>query len=478
MGLPRARSVAHISGAGARVPGAVYFCVLRKFYMNISIVGTGYVGLVSGTCFAEMGNHVWCIDIDADKIWRLNKGEIPIYEPGLEEMVRRNHREGRLEFTSDYAQAVPESDICFIAVGTPPGEDGSADTQYVLAAAKSIAQAMKGYTIVVDKSTVPVGTADKVRAVIKETIAARTDAAGVEFDVVSNPEFLKEGVAVNDFMKPDRVVIGTDSERSKQMMLSLYRQFTENEHPIITTDIKSAEITKYAANAMLATRISFMNEIAKLCDTLGGDVKAVRQGIGSDSRIGMSFLYASCGYGGSCFPKDVKELVSAGRRNGIEMKIASAVEEVNAEQKHLVASRMIEKYGDDLKGKTFALWGLAFKPQTDDMREAPAITIISDLVQHGAKIRSYDPEAYEMAKKYLAHIPADAISYEKDMWAALEGADALVLVTEWKQFRSPDFDRIKTLLKEPVIFDGRNQYDPALMRSLGIELHCIGRGCK
>ncbi|MBQ2314860.1 MAG: UDP-glucose/GDP-mannose dehydrogenase family protein, partial [Treponema sp.] len=345
--------------------------------MNISIVGTGYVGLVSGTCFAEMGNHVWCIDIDKKKIERLNGGEIPIYEPGLEEMVRRNHREKRLEFTSDYAQAVPESDICFIAVGTPPGEDGSADTQYVLAAAKSIGQFMKGYTIVVDKSTVPVGTADKVRAAITETIASRNDAAGVEFDVVSNPEFLKEGVAVNDFMKPDRVVIGTDSERAKQMMLSLYRQFTENEHPIITTDIKSAEITKYAANAMLATRISFMNEIAKLCDTLGGDVKAVRQGIGSDSRIGMSFLYASCGYGGSCFPKDVKELVSAGRRNGLEMKIASAVEEVNAEQKHLVADRMLAKYGTDLKGKTFALWGLAFKPQTDDMREAPAITIIT-----------------------------------------------------------------------------------------------------
>lgn len=444
--------------------------------MNISIVGTGYVGLVSGTCFAEMGNHVWCIDIDKNKIQKLENGEIPIYEPGLEEMVRRNHREDRLDFTTDYAKAVPESDICFIAVGTPPGEDGSADTQYVLAAAESIARHMKGYTIVVDKSTVPVGTADKVRDKINGVIKERKDAAGVEFDVVSNPEFLKEGVAVNDFLRPDRVVIGTDSERAKQMMLSLYRQFTENEHPIITTDIKSAEITKYAANAMLATRISFMNEIAALCDKLGGDVKAVRQGIGSDSRIGMSFLYASCGYGGSCFPKDVKELVAAGKRCGVEMKIASAVESVNNAQKHLVADRILAKYGQDLKGKTFALWGLAFKPQTDDMREAPAITIVSDLVVHGAKIKSYDPEAYEMAKKYLSHISADSISYEKDMWSALEGADALILVTEWKQFRQPDFDRIKGLLKEPVIFDGRNQYDPKTMEEKGIELHCIGRG--
>lgn len=444
--------------------------------MNISIVGTGYVGLVSGTCFAEMGNHVWCIDIDKSKIDKLKDGIIPIYEPGLEEMVKRNLKESRLDFTTDYKEAVPESDICFIAVGTPPGEDGSADTQYVLAAASSIAHYMKGYTIVVDKSTVPVGTADNVRAKINEVLKERKDAAGVEFDVVSNPEFLKEGVAVNDFLRPDRVVIGTDSERAKQMMLSLYRQFTENEHPIITTDIKSAEITKYAANAMLATRISFMNEIAKLCDKLGGDVKAVRQGIGSDSRIGMSFLYASCGYGGSCFPKDVKELVAAGKRCGVEMQIASAVEDVNNKQKHLLSERIIKKYGGNINGKVFALWGLAFKPQTDDMREAPSITIIEDLVEKGAKIKSYDPEAYEMAKKYLSHINTDSISYEKDMWSALEGSEALILVTEWKQFRQPDFDRIKSLLKEPVIFDGRNQYDPAMMREKGIELHCIGRG--
>ena len=444
--------------------------------MNISIVGTGYVGLVSGTCFSEMGNHVWCIDVDKNKIENLKNGKIPIYEPGLEEMVLRNAKEGRLEFTTDYAQAVPSSDICFIAVGTPTGEDGSADTRYVLAAAESIAKNMSGYTIVVDKSTVPVGTSEKVRAVIKKVLDTRTDAQGIEFDVVSNPEFLKEGVAVNDFMRPDRVVIGCDNARSEAMMKQLYEQFTLNEHPIICTDIKSAEITKYAANAMLATRISFMNEIAKLCDKVGGDVRAVRQGIGTDSRIGMSFLHASCGYGGSCFPKDVKELISVGKRNGIEMRIATAVEDVNNEQKHILAKRIIQKYGQDLKGKTFALWGLAFKPETDDMREAPAITVVTELTKRGAKIKAYDPQAYEMAKHYLADISSDAISYEPDMWTALNGADALILVTEWKQFRSPDFAKIKALLKEPVIFDGRNQYDPKAMKAEGIELHCIGRG--
>ena len=444
--------------------------------MNISIVGTGYVGLVSGTCFSEMGNHVWCIDVDEKKIEGLKQGKLPIYEPGLEEMVLRNYKEGRLDFTTDYKSAIPSSDICFIAVGTPPGEDGSADTRYVLAAAESIAKNMSGYTIVVDKSTVPVGTSEKVRSVIQKVLAQRTDSQGVEFDVVSNPEFLKEGVAVNDFMRPDRVVIGADSERSKAMMKQLYEQFTMNEHPIICTDIKSAEITKYAANAMLATRISFMNEIAKLCDKVGGDVRAVRQGIGSDSRIGMSFLHASCGYGGSCFPKDVKELVSVGKRNGIEMKIASAVEEVNNEQKYILTQRIVEKYGQNLSGKTFALWGLAFKPETDDMREAPSIVVVTELTKRGAKIKAYDPQAYEMAKHYLAEIPAQLISYEQDMWSCLEGADALVLVTEWKQFRSPNFSKIKSLLKEPVIYDGRNQYDPHSMKDEGFDYHCIGRG--
>lgn len=444
--------------------------------MNISIVGTGYVGLVSGTCFSEMGNHVWCIDVDEKKISNLKNGKIPIYEPGLEEMVLRNHKEGRLDFTTDYAQAVPSSDICFIAVGTPPGEDGSADTRYVLAAAESIAKNMCGYTIVVDKSTVPVGTSEKVRASIQKVLDTRTDSQGIEFDVVSNPEFLKEGVAVNDFMRPDRVVIGCDNARSQAIMKQLYEQFTMNEHPIICTDIKSAEITKYAANAMLATRISFMNEIAKLCDKVGGDVRAVRQGIGTDSRIGMSFLHASCGYGGSCFPKDVKELISVGKRNGLEMKIASAVEDVNNEQKYILPERIIEKYGEDLTGKTFALWGLSFKPETDDMREAPAITVVTELTKRGAKIKAYDPEAYEMAKHYLSDIPSESISYESDMWSALNGADALVLVTEWKQFRSPDFAKVKALLKEPVIYDGRNQYDPKVMKKEGFELHCIGRG--
>lgn len=444
--------------------------------MNISIIGTGYVGLVSGTCFSEMGNHVWCIDIDEKKINNLKDGKIPIYEPGLEEMVLRNHKNGRLDFTTDYAQAIPSSDICFIAVGTPPGEDGSADTSYVLAAAESIAKHMSGYTIVVDKSTVPVGTSEKVRAAIRKVLDERTDSLGIEFDVVSNPEFLKEGVAVNDFMRPDRVVIGCDNARSEAIMKQLYEKFTLNEHPIICTDIKSAEITKYAANAMLATRISFMNEIARLCDKVGGDVRAVRRGIGTDSRIGMSFLHASCGYGGSCFPKDVKELVSVGKRNGLEMKIAEAVEDVNNSQKFIISDRIIAKYGEDLQGKTFALWGLSFKPETDDMREAPAITIVTELTKRGAKIKSYDPEAYEMANHYLAHIPKDAITYEPDMWSALNGADALILVTEWKQFRVPDFSKIKSLLKEPVIYDGRNQYDPKQMLAEGIELHCIGRG--
>ncbi|MBR0032742.1 MAG: UDP-glucose/GDP-mannose dehydrogenase family protein [Treponema sp.] len=444
--------------------------------MNISIIGTGYVGLVSGTCFSEMGNHVWCIDIDQKKIESLKSGKIPIYEPGLEEMVIRNHKDGRLDFTTDYAEAIPSSDICFIAVGTPPGEDGSADTRYVLAAAESIAAHMSGYTIVVDKSTVPVGTSEKVRAAIQKVLASRGDSQGIEFDVVSNPEFLKEGVAVNDFMRPDRVVIGCDNARSEAIMRQLYEQFTLNEHPIICTDIKSAEITKYAANAMLATRISFMNEIAKLCDKVGGDVRAVRQGIGTDSRIGMSFLHASCGYGGSCFPKDVKELIAVGKRNGIQMRIATAVEDVNNDQKHVLAERIVAKYGENLRGKTFALWGLSFKPETDDMREAPAITVVEELTKRGAKIKAYDPQAYEMAKHYLAHIPQDSISYEPDMWNALTGADALILVTEWKQFRSPDFGKIKSLLKEPVIYDGRNQYDPKQMKEKGIELHCIGRG--
>ncbi|WP_314849193.1 UDP-glucose/GDP-mannose dehydrogenase family protein [Treponema lecithinolyticum] len=441
--------------------------------MNLSIVGTGYVGLVTGTCFAEMGNTVWCIDIDEAKIENLKKGILPIYEPALEEMVAKNYKEGRLHFTTDYAQAVPQSKICFIAVGTPPGEDGSADVSYVLAAARSIAQQIKEYTVIVDKSTVPVGTSEKVRDAVQKVLDDRQVKIG--FDVVSNPEFLKEGVAVDDFLRPDRVVIGTDSEQARSIMQELYEPFVSNGHPLLVMDIKSAEITKYAANAMLATRISFMNEIAKLCDTLGGDVKAVRQGIGTDSRIGMSFLYAGCGYGGSCFPKDVKELIAVGKRNNIDMKIAQAVEQVNEEQKHILVQQIIKKYGENLTGKTFALWGLAFKPQTDDMREAPSIVIINELVKRGAHIRAYDPEAYQTAKHYLNHIAHTALFYEKDMWTPLSSADALILVTEWKQFRQPDFNKIKQSLKAPVIFDGRNQYSITLMKELGIEYHCIGR---
>ena len=441
--------------------------------MNLSIVGTGYVGLVTGTCFAEMGNTVWCIDIDEAKIENLKKGILPIYEPALEEMVTRNYKEGRLHFTTDYAQAVPQSKICFIAVGTPPGEDGSADVSYVLAAARSIAQQIKEYTVIVDKSTVPVGTSEKVRDAVQKVLDDRQ--VKIDFDVVSNPEFLKEGVAVDDFLRPDRVVIGTDSEQARSIMQELYEPFVSNGHPLLVMDIKSAEIIKYAANAMLATRISFMNEIAKLCDTLGGDVKAVRQGIGTDSRIGMSFLYAGCGYGGSCFPKDVKELIAVGKRNNIDMKIAQAVEQVNEEQKHILVQQIIKKYGENLTGKTFALWGLAFKPQTDDMREAPSIVIINELVKRGAHIRAYDPEAYQTAKHYLNHIAHTVLSYEKDMWTPLSSADALILVTEWKQFRQPDFDKIKQSLKAPVIFDGRNQYSITLMKELGIEYHCIGR---
>lgn len=441
--------------------------------MNISMIGTGYVGLVSGTCFSEMGNTVYCIDIDQNKIDNLHKGILPIYEPGLEEMVSRNYKENRLLFTTNYKEAIPNSQICFIAVGTPPGEDGSADVSYVLQAARNIAEHMESYTVIVDKSTVPVGTSEKVSAAIQEVLDKR--GVKIDFDVVSNPEFLKEGVAIEDFIRPDRVVIGAESEKAKNLMQELYEPFVTNGNPLICMDIKSAEITKYAANAMLATRISFMNEIAKLCEIVGGDVKAVRQGIGTDSRIGMSFLYAGCGYGGSCFPKDVKELAAVGKRNGIHMNIAEVVEQVNDEQKLVLVEKIVAKYGENLSGKTFALWGLSFKPQTDDMREAPAITIITELVKRGAKVKSYDPEAYEMAKNYLSHIPSDSLSYEENQWTALENADALILVTEWKQFRQPDFAKIKECLKTSVIFDGRNQYSISTMKDLGIEYYCIGR---
>lgn len=440
--------------------------------MKISVVGTGYVGLVSGACFAEMGNDVWCIDIDEKKIENLKNSVIPIYEPGLEEIVKNNIKAGRIKFTTDYGEAVPESDICFIAVGTPPGEDGSADTKYVFQAAESIAKYAEGYTVIVDKSTVPVGTAEKVKEKALAVLNQRgTDA---EIDVVSNPEFLKEGVAVEDFMRPDRVVIGVDSSRAEKVMKELYHAFVMNEHPVIFMDTKSAEITKYAANAMLATRISFMNEIARLCDIVGGDVSAVRQGIGSDSRIGMSFLYAGGGYGGSCFPKDVKELIAVGKRNGMVMKIAQAVEDVNNDQKHYIMGFIDKKFGTDLSGKTFALWGLAFKPQTDDMREASAITVAKEIVKRGGRIKAYDPKAFEQAHIYLDDIK-DSIEYVEDMCECINSCDALVLMTEWSHFRNPDFIKIKNMLKEPVLFDTKNIYDPVKMRELGFEYFCIGR---
>ncbi|MBN1242907.1 MAG: UDP-glucose/GDP-mannose dehydrogenase family protein [Spirochaetales bacterium] len=440
--------------------------------MHVTMIGTGYVGLVSGTCFAEMGNTVWCVDVDAKKIDRLGRGEIPIYEPGLEEMVHRNVKEGRLHFTSDYAKAVPGADVVFIAVGTPPGEDGSADTKYVLQAARQIATHLSGYAVIVDKSTVPVGTSEKVKAAASEALDAR--GASIEFDVVSNPEFLKEGMAIEDFMKPDRVVVGCESPRAEDLMRELYEPFTRNQHPIIFMDIKSAEITKYAANAMLATRISFINEIAALCAAVGGDVNNVRLGIGSDARIGMSFLYAGTGYGGSCFPKDVKELIAVGERNGLDMKIAKAVHGVNERQKNVLVAMIEGRLGADLKGKTFALWGLAFKPQTDDMREAPSLVIVRELVKRGARIRAFDPEAIGQAREHFSDIEA-SIEYVDDQYKALDGADALVLATEWKQFRQPEFLEMFKLLKAPLVFDGRNQYDPRRMRELGFEYYCIGR---
>jgi len=441
--------------------------------MHIAMIGSGYVGLVSGTCFAEMGNFVWCVDVDREKIDGLQNGKVPIYEPGLEEMVIRNSKEARLRFTTDFSEAIPGADICFIAVGTPPGEDGSADISYVLEAAKTIAKEMTGPTVIVDKSTVPVGTSEIVRRTIEKSLAER--GVSFDFDVVSNPEFLKEGVAIDDFMRPDRVVVGCGSERAERVMRELYEPFTRNQHPIYFMDIKSAEIAKYAANAMLATRISFMNEIAELCDRVGGDINNVRIGIGSDNRIGMSFLYAGTGYGGSCVPKDVKELIAVGARNGIDMAVTRAVETVNERQKGVLVRGVVGRYGEDLTGRSFAIWGLAFKPQTDDMREAPSIVIIEELIRRGARVRAFDPEAFGQARLYLGkHL--NSIEFIDDQYAVLDGADALLLVTEWKQFRQPDFDRIKAALRDPVVFDGRNQFDPAKMKAMGFAYFSIGRG--
>jgi UDPglucose 6-dehydrogenase len=431
--------------------------------MRISVIGTGYVGLVAGTCFADSGNDVVCVDIDASKIAALNAGKLPIYEPGLDELVRKNVHEQRLSFSTELAPAVEKSQVVFIAVGTPEGEAGDADLQYVLAAAKEIGRAIRDYTVVVNKSTVPVGTADKVRAVIEGETK-------VPFDVVSNPEFLKEGAALDDFLKPDRIVIGASSERARTIMAELYAPFMRTQERIIFMDPRSAELTKYAANAMLATRISFMNDIACLCERVGADVELVRKGIGTDSRIGLSFLFPGVGYGGSCFPKDVKALVSTAREVGIELDLLRAVERTNERQKKLLLQKAVKHFGD-LGGRTFAVWGLAFKPKTDDMREAPSIELIEGLVGKGAKVRAFDPVAGPVARRVLGQT-ATLVERPYD---ALEGADALFVVTEWNEFRHPDFERMKALLRKPVVFDGRNVYSPKRMRELGFTYFGIGR---
>jgi UDPglucose 6-dehydrogenase len=449
--------------------------------MKITIIGTGYVGLVTGACLAELGNDVFCLDVDQRKIDLLNNGGIPIHEPGLEEVVARNRAAGRLHFSTDVAASVAHGQLQFIAVGTPPDEDGSADLQYVLAAARSIGRHMDGFKVVVDKSTVPVGTADRVAAAIREELATR--GAQSEFTVVSNPEFLKEGAAVEDFMRPDRIVIGHDSspsgQRARELMKLLYAPFNRNHERTYWMDVRSAEFTKYAANAMLATRISFMNELANLADKVGADIEAVRHGIGSDPRIGHSFLYAGAGYGGSCFPKDVQAIERTARQYGQDLLILSAVEAVNERQKHVLGRKVVARFGEDLSGKRFAVWGLAFKPNTDDMREAPSRVLLQELIERGATVAVYDPVAMPEARRVLALDLGEEklarIEFKEAPMDALDGAEALVIVTEWKAFRSPDFEQIKARLRNPVVIDGRNLYEPALMTGLGVEYHGIGR---
>jgi UDPglucose 6-dehydrogenase len=445
--------------------------------MKVCVVGTGYVGLVAGTCFAESGNDVICVDVIESKIEGLKNGIIPIYEPGLKELVLRNSEEGRLAFTTDIVSAVKESLVIFIAVGTPPGEDGSADLKYVVGVARDIGRHMESFKIIVDKSTVPVGTADKVRTAVREELAAR--GVTIEFDVVSNPEFLKEGAAIDDFMKPDRVVIGTDNVRTAEIMKELYSPFMRKTNRLIVMDIRSAEMTKYAANAMLATKISFMNQIANLCERMGADVAAVREGIGSDSRIGYDFLFPGVGYGGSCFPKDVKALVKTAEECSYDFILLKAVEEVNERQK-LVLTHKIEallgKKGESrpLAGKTIALWGLSFKPRTDDMREAPSVVVINRLLELGAEVRAHDPVAINEAKKIFG----DRIEYSANHYEILQGADALAIVTEWSEYRNPDFDKLRSYLKNPLVFDGRNLYEPHRMKEAGFGYFPIGRNGK
>ena len=440
--------------------------------MKITVIGTGYVGLVSGACLAEVGNDVLCLDLDLEKIRVLEAGGIPIYEPGLQDMVQRNVAAGRLHFTTDVARAVRHGTIQFIAVGTPPDEDGSADMQYVLTAARSIGRLMTDYKVVVDKSTVPVGTADKVHEAIADELGQR----GVQtpFAVVSNPEFLKEGAAVEDFMRPDRIIVGASDEHAISLMRALYAPFQRNRERLIVTDARSAELTKYAANAMLATRISFMNELANLAEKLGADIEMVRQGMGSDPRIGYHFLYPGCGYGGSCFPKDVKALIKTAAGAGdVDLKVLMAVEAANSAQKHVLGRKIKQRLGDDLTGRHFAVWGLAFKPNTDDMREAPSLELLTDLLAAGATVTAYDPAAMHEAQRVMGNEPR--VRYALSPNEALEGADALVIVTEWKEFRSPDFELIKERLKQPLILDGRNLYDPALVRGMGFDYLAIGR---
>jgi UDPglucose 6-dehydrogenase len=439
--------------------------------MKVTVIGTGYVGLVTGACLSEMGNHVLCLDVDPAKIQILKDGGIPIHEPGLLEIVQRNVAAGRLDFTTDIERSVAHGTVQFIAVGTPPDEDGSADLQYVLAAARNVGRLMTDYKVVVDKSTVPVGTADKVKAAIQEELAER--GIGMEFAVVSNPEFLKEGAAVADFMRPDRVVIGAEDERAVLLMRSLYSAFVRNRDRMLVMDVRSAEFTKYAANAMLATRISFMNELSRLAERLGADIELVRQGIGSDPRIGTQFLYPGIGYGGSCFPKDVKALVRTARGSGLEPELLNAVESVNEAQKLVLVNKVVAHYGEDLSGRTFALWGLAFKPNTDDMREAPSRVIVAELSRRGARIQAYDPVAREEAERVMAGTPG--LGFVEHALDAVKGADALLIATEWKEFRAPDFDDLRLTLKDRIVFDGRNLYEPELIRSHGLTYFAIGR---
>ena len=437
--------------------------------MKIAIVGTGYVGLVTGTCFAEMGVEVFCVDIDRQKIENLRNGVVPIYEPGLEEMVIRNYEVGRLHFTTDLTEVLDQVEIVFSAVGTPPDEDGSADLKYVLDVARTIGRAMNKYLLVVTKSTVPVGTARRIR----QTIADELDRRGVtiDFDIASNPEFLKEGAAVKDFMHPDRIVVGVESDRAKKLMEKLYHPFMLNNFRIIYMDIPSAEMTKYAANAMLATRISFMNDMANLCEIIGADVNMVRKGIGSDTRIGSSFLYAGCGYGGSCFPKDVKALIRTAAEHGYPMRILKAVEDVNEEQKTILFRKLSAHFGGDLQGRRVAMWGLAFKPETDDMREAPSLVLIDRLLEAGCQVMAYDPVAMPEARRRIG----DRIAYANNIYETVEGADVLMVVTEWKEFRLPAWARIRSLMKTPLILDGRNIYNIAEIEEAGFTYHCIGR---